>query len=244
MGSNLIADVIGKAFAGRGVDESGLVPRDWALDHLQDDEAGRFWADSELVAFARRYSIGIPRSMERATFSSFEALTEAQKEPARKVRDWVDAWRPHCRKNSLALIGSTGTGKTHLAIAAAKRLVAFGLTPRFIDFRKLLIDLTGGGWDADPVGDWAGVDLLVIDDLGTSKPTPAQGERLAAILALRMNDLMPTILTSNDSFGIARITGKLTSGEKFIDDRLLSRMVFNFQFVAMGDLPDWRASQR
>ena len=238
MGSNLS---FLEALEGRGVDDSGMVPRDWALDHLEIDQAGRVVADSELVAWARRHSIGIPRSMEHASFASFQAFTEEQREPARKVAAWVDAWTPGCRKYSLALIGPTGTGKTHLAIAAAKKMTGHGLTPRFIDYRKLLIELTGGGWDADPVGEWAGVDLLIIDDVGAAKPMATQGERLAAILALRMNDLMPTILTSNDSFGIARVTGNLSSPEKWIDDRLLSRMGFNFAFVAMGDLRDWRA---
>ncbi|MCB2141466.1 ATP-binding protein [bacterium] len=243
MGSYL-AGSIADALEGRGVDDSGMVPRDWALDHLEIDQAGRVVADGELVAYARRHSIGIPRSLEHATFSSFQALTEAQKAPARRVRDWVDDYTPGRRKNSLALIGLTGTGKTHLAIASAKKMVSFGLSPRFVDYRKLLIDLTGGGWDADPVGDWAGVDLLIIDDFGAAKPTATQGERLAAILALRMNELAPTIITTNDSFRIDKLTGRISSSEKYIDDRLISRLTYNFQFVAMGQIEDWRALKR
>jgi DNA replication protein DnaC len=121
----------------------------------------------------------------------------------------------------LVLIGSKGTGKTHLAAAIAnQRLqagddVVFIVVPDMLDrFRSSFHPDSEDRYDQlfDRVQACA---LLVLDDIGTQNPTPWTNEKLFQIVNHRYAMRLPTVFTSNqdprqvDGRIISRADGRL-----------------------------------
>lgn len=103
----------------------------------------------------------------------------------------------------LLLMGPCGVGKTHLAVAALKEIVLRGHSGVFYDYRELLKEIQSS-YDPeaqttemqilDPV---LTVDLLLLDDLGASKPSAWALETVGMILNARYNSRRLTLITTN-----------------------------------------------
>jgi DNA replication protein DnaC len=104
----------------------------------------------------------------------------------------------------LVLIGPPGIGKTHIAVAVLKEVIArTGARGLFRDTRELLSDIKS---TYDPVTKAAASDvlrpvveaeLLVLDDLGSERPTDWVEETMNLIVNTRYNACRATIFTSN-----------------------------------------------
>jgi len=103
----------------------------------------------------------------------------------------------------LLLLGRCGVGKTHLAVSVLKGLVCKGATGLFYDFRDLLKEIqdsfnpnthTSELKILAPVFE---ADVLVLDELGASKPTEWVQETITHIINKRYNEKKITIFTSN-----------------------------------------------
>ena len=112
----------------------------------------------------------------------------------------------------LTLMGSVGTGKTHIAVGLVKLACGLGIESRFLTMTELLgaikatygRDRMGsprrGSETPDEAGlldELAGVPLLVLDDLGTENPTPWARERLYTLVNRRYLGQRPVIVTTN-----------------------------------------------
>ena len=103
----------------------------------------------------------------------------------------------------LLLMGPCGAGKTHLAVAALRQIVLRGHTGLFYDYRELLKEIQGS-YNPESQTSELGVlepvltaDVLLLDDLGASKPSPWALETVGHILNSRYNEQRITLLTTN-----------------------------------------------
>lgn len=106
-------------------------------------------------------------------------------------------------ETGLLLMGSCGVGKTHLAVAALRQLMGRGHEARFYDYRELLKEIQAS-YDPDhPVSEMGVLEpvfeteIVLIDDLGASKPSPWALETIGHILNKRYNEKRVTLLTTN-----------------------------------------------
>lgn len=114
------------------------------------------------------------------------------------VRDY-----PGSADQGLLFIGPSGVGKTHLAVAALKELIRRGHGGLFCDYRELLKEIQASYNPAsestemkilEPIRT---VEILVLDDLGASKPSDWVRDIVGIVLNARYNESRTTIITTN-----------------------------------------------
>lgn len=100
----------------------------------------------------------------------------------------------------LILQGNSGSGKTHLAFAIAKRALAHNHSV-FCHTVINLLDLLRSSYNDDTydllIKDLCTVDLLILDDLGAQKETEWAVEKLYQIINERSQKLLPLVITTN-----------------------------------------------
>lgn len=149
-------------------------------------------------------------------------------------------------KAGIIITGPAGSGKTHIAVAMMKWIASkdpevvafFGIYPQII--QELRVEASDGSsnesgsmWDklTNESGLFSG--LIVIDDIGSAKPTDFELEKLFSIIDRRTNEFFPTIITTNippDQF------------ESVFGARISSRLLGYFTIVNTPD-HDYRDSQ-
>lgn len=107
----------------------------------------------------------------------------------------------------LTLVGPSGTGKTHLALAAAWYMVERGITAAYWQVESLLDDLRRSyqreqrGWEGvtaeDKINFLKRCSLLVLDDLGAEKETTWSGAKLDEVVDHRYVNHGLMIVTTN-----------------------------------------------
>lgn len=106
-------------------------------------------------------------------------------------------------ERGLLFMGTVGVGKTHLAISILKSLSEKGFSSYFCEFGALLREIQNS---YNPVSQTSELillapvfqsDVLVLDELGASKPTEWVRDTLSYIINTRYNDKKLTIFTTN-----------------------------------------------
>ncbi len=101
-------------------------------------------------------------------------------------------------------IGSVGVGKTHLAVSILKGITELGgFSCLFYEFGSLLKEIQDSYNPTTQTTELAllapvlNADVLVLDELGASKPTDWVRDTMAHIINTRYNDQKHTIFTTN-----------------------------------------------
>src|SRR5215469_3486110 len=106
-------------------------------------------------------------------------------------------------EKGLLLMGPSGVGKTHLAVAALKELIRRGHQGLFCDYRELLKEIQASYNPASQSTEMAilepvrTAEVLVLDDLGASKPSDWVRDIVGIVLNARYNEKRTTIITTN-----------------------------------------------
>lgn len=138
------------------------------------------------------------------------------------------------RGNFLVLVGPTGTGKTHLAMAIAWEWFEDGFNVLFTRVDDLIDWLRQGIADGTYHKRLESVrrrQLLVLDDLGTEQAKDWAGERLDRIVDWRYINRLPLVVTTN-------------AFSEDLADRVASRLADKSCSVAITiDAPDFRKEE-
>jgi DNA replication protein DnaC len=110
---------------------------------------------------------------------------------------------PGNTEHGLLLMGPCGVGKTHLAVAALKEIALRGHSGLFYDYRELLKAIQDSynpesqATEMSVLEPVLKAEVLVLDDVGSSKPSPWALETVGHVLNTRYNEKRVTLLTSN-----------------------------------------------
>lgn len=202
-------------------------------------------------------SAGIPERFKHCGFSEYQTTSSSSLAAAKIV---VEQWAAEypLDRTGLLLIGPSGLGKTHLAVAAIKELTKKGVHSLFCDYRELLKQIQNS---YNPSSQTTELELLrpvfetevvVLDDLGAQKPSEWVWDTVSFILNSRYNGKQPTIITANfldgpsareeGAQGAHRSARVETLGDR-IGERMRSRLFEMCRFVPM-DGKDFRKKFR
>ncbi len=114
------------------------------------------------------------------------------------VRDFPNESRP-----GLLLIGEPGTGKTHLAVAAMRKIVEKGFECLFCDYQNLLdrirsgYDSTSNSADKEAYRVALDAEVLLLDDLGAHRVSDWVEDTITSVVTWRCNHRKALIATTN-----------------------------------------------
>lgn len=167
------------------------------------------------------------------------------------VRDFPNEKRP-----GLLLIGETGCGKTHLAVAALREIIAKGFEGLFCNYQTLLNDIKSG---YDPSSNTSSREayrtaldagVLLLDDLGAHRTTDWVEDTINSIITYRCDSRMPLLATTNmpdpdagsvtiQRSGLEKPEYRRTLGEQ-IGARARSRLFEMCTVIRMPLIEDYR----
>ena len=138
----------------------------------------------------------LPVATESWTFENFDysgPLREAYEAALELAEERGIKW--------LTLVGPVDTGKSHLAVAICRRWLARGKPARYVLVPLMLEELRAGyqfeGEYDRRLEFLLKVHLLVLDDLGTQKPTEWAVEKLMQVIDYRYVNALPLVVTTN-----------------------------------------------
>ena len=148
---------------------------------------------------------GLSKRFRRYTFDNFDpSVSNNARKALQKAWAYLSDWEENKENGrGLYFCGDVGAGKTHLAVAVMNELIQRKRVPSlFVTVPELLDNLRGAyndpGRDLD---EWMAAvknaDFLVLDDLGSERPTEWVQERIFVIVNHRYRGALPTVFTSN-----------------------------------------------
>jgi len=174
----------------------------------------------------------VPERYRHCDFENYETDNEIENTSREQLAAWnrsltqaklivqkFAAEFPMGSEHGLLLMGPCGVGKTHLAVAALKEIVLRGHTGLFYDYRELLKQIQDSYNPENQATEMSVLEpvlqteVLVLDDVGSSKPSLWALETVGHILNTRYNEKRVTLLTTNylDADGDVAAAGASTS---------------------------------
>lgn len=178
---------------------------------------------------------GIPERFRNRTFENFKVTSKPMNTAKMIAEEFAETFPDRYAEGATYVFsGKPGTGKSHLAIAAAMSVMSRGYSALYLNALDA-IRLIRSTWKRDSersesevMRDLAGVDLLVLDEVGAQYGTEGEQVILFDIINRRYQDQNPMILLTNQ--------GK-DGFKQYLGDRAFDRLREAGRWVAF----DWES---
>ena len=138
------------------------------------------------------------------TVSGYTPKTQNERVAKTAVMAWVKGYKPGC--SGLYLFGDAGGGKTHLLVAVGKALiehfdaeVLYVSTAEMVARTKAQFNRNDNDFEPydTPFDEAAEAEVLLLDDIGSEKPSEWLLEQMYRLINTRYNAMRTTLITSN-----------------------------------------------
>ena len=147
----------------------------------------------------------IPPRYEKCTLDSYKPLEGKYWRFQKRAKDYANAFVKEypAVDRGLLFAGPVGVGKTHLSVAIIRQLIENGFDCLFYEFGTLLKEIQNS---YNPISQTSELKVLapvfearvlVLDELGASKPTDWVRDTMMQIINTRYNNRRLTIFTTN-----------------------------------------------
>ena len=186
-------------------------------------------------------SVRLPKRYDGFHFHNYKPQTASQEAALRLATSLAMEFPAVDR--GLLMMGSVGVGKTHLAVSILKGLTERGFKCLFYEFHSLLKEIQDSynpktfTSELSVLSPVLRADVLVLDELGASKPTDWVRDTMAHIINTRYNDKKLTIFTTN------YLDERKRDGEEVLEDRIGTRLrsrLFEMSRTVLLDGKDFR----
>lgn len=147
----------------------------------------------------------IPERFLGKTFEDYRAETASQKKNLSACIDYAKQFEQNYKDGRcLLLLGTPGTGKTHLSTAIAGHIIAncgsiavYRTVTSILHYIKGSFDNRSDYTEAQAFAALVEPHLLVIDEVGATKPTEFELATMFTVINGRYEKLKPTVVVSN-----------------------------------------------
>lgn len=175
---------------------------------------------------------GLNSEQGKMTFKNYITNTPTQATAKRKVMEYYSSFKTlkSTRRNSIALLGQVGSGKTHLSVALAVNMLSKGVPVRYMPYRdtvtKIKMNMNDEAMYHKLLSPYQLCEVLLIDDLFKGKLTDSDKNVMFEIINYRYLNYKPMIISSE--FNI----DKLLDYDEAIGSRILEMSKdFTIEFV-------------
>ncbi|WP_017521977.1 ATP-binding protein [Pseudomonas nitroreducens] len=193
----------------KGSDVPGGCPDCSAEARAEKDreEQAEMWRKQERAMMEKRLAgVLIPARFQGRSFDTYVASNAGQKKALKVCREYAENFEANAQEGRcLLLLGKPGTGKTHLANAIAGHVVcnsrsvtaAYRTVSTILQLIKSSFDKNSEYNEMDALEALCSPSLLIIDEVGATKPTEFELATLFNVIDGRYQELLPTIIVSN-----------------------------------------------
>lgn len=187
---------------------------------------------------------GIPPRFIQRGFETYQVNTREQAKAFELAKEYATNFEDKLRRGEgLLLIGSTGTGKTHLATAICKAVIRAGYQAYFTSVLSVMqvikesyrrdSELT----EREAIAKFVEADLLAMDEIGVQHNSDTERMFLTEIINQRYEQMKPTILLSN----LPQKSQHGTDLVNVLGERIISRLK-EVNTTVVCDWEDYRAA--
>jgi len=159
-----------------------------------------------------------------STFGNFRAINSGQQQALKAATEYAADFSEGVKTGRcLAFVGKPGTGKTHLAAAIIREVLAAGHSAAFTTVGDYVREIKDYCWgnrkdqlrESEVIAKYCRPHLLVLDEVGVQFGSNAEEILIFTLINKRYEDLRPTLVISNE---------EEEGLEKYLGERVFDRL--------------------